>query len=92
MKRIALAAVLVTACAPVAPLPGVPSGKCSTAALSEFIGKPATVDLANQALKRAGASVARAIGPNEAVTMEYREGRLNIHLDANNLVDHFTCG
>jgi hypothetical protein len=92
MKQLAPLAFALVACAPQAPLSGVPAGKCSTARLGDFVGKPVTLGLADQALKRAGATVVRVIGPGQAVTMEYREERLNLHLDANSRVDHFTCG
>lgn len=92
MKALALIALTLVACVPQRPQSGVPSSKCSTVRLVKFIGQPATVALASQALKRARATVARAIGPGEVVTMDYRVDRLNIHLDANNRVGRFTCG
>ena len=92
MKLLALPALALVACAPQPPLSAAPSGKCSIVGLGKFIGKTSTVGLANEASKRAGASTARVIGPGQAVTMDYREDRLNIHIDANGRVDHFTCG
>ncbi|MBN8814790.1 MAG: hypothetical protein J0J06_05005 [Sphingomonas sp.] len=92
MKAFPLVALTLLACAPQPPLPG-PAGKaCSTARLGKLTGKVATVGLANEALKRSGATTSRAIGPGDAVTMDYRADRLNIHLDAKGNVDHFTCG
>lgn len=92
MIRILVMALPLMACAPqTPPSVGLP-GKCSVAGLKRFIGKPSTVALANAALKRANATTARVIGPDQAVTMDYREDRLNMHIDGKNRVTRFTCG
>jgi len=92
MKRLVLIGFLVTACAPVAPLPGPPQGRCATAALGNLVGRAATPMLVNRAQHRARASMARVLRPGQVVTMEYREGRLNVNVDAANRVKSFTCG
>ena len=92
MKKIALAALVVTSCAPATPLPGMPSGKCSTAALGNLMGRVATPALVSRARHRSGASAARILRPGQIVTMEYREGRLNVNVDSGNRVQNFTCG
>ena len=97
MKKIliaafALTALAVAACAPVAPLPGVPTGECSARGLGDLVGRYATSALVNRAKRRAGASVARVLRPGQVVTMEYLNGRLNVNVDGKNRVKSFTCG
>ncbi|MBS0478892.1 MAG: hypothetical protein JSR79_06285 [Proteobacteria bacterium] len=92
MKAVALVALTLAACAPQPPVSGPSRGKCSTAGLENLINKVATVALADEALKRSGATTSRAIGPGQAVTMDYRVDRLNIYLDAKGKVERFTCG
>ena len=40
----------------------------------------------------AGATVARTLKPNQAVTMEYRFDRLNLRVDAKDVVESVGCG
>ena len=92
MTRILLVAMPLMACTPQTPPSVEFPGKCSTARLKEFVGKPSTVGLADESLKRANAVTARVIGPGQAVTMDYRIDRLNIYLDGKGNVTRFTCG
>lgn len=57
-----------------------------------MVGQVATSALAEQAVKRATARTLRWIQPGSAVTMDYRFDRLDVHIDAANLVTKFTCG
>ena len=88
----ALTMFVVAACAPVAPLPGVPTGECSASGLGNLVGAVATPSLINRAKRRAGASVVRVLKPGQIVTMEYLNGRLNVNVDEKNRVKSFTCG
>ena len=88
----ALTMFVVAACAPVAPLPGVPTGECSAKGLENMVGRIATPSLISQAKRRSGASVARVLRPGQIVTMEYLNGRLNVNVDEKNRVKSFTCG
>ena len=42
--------------------------------------------------KDAGARMARVLKPGQMVTMEYAEGRLNIDVDARNVIINLRCG
>lgn len=77
-----------------APPPATIDGpeNCDAGAASALIGRPATSELAAEALRLTGARSVRWIQPGQAVTMDYRAGRLNIHLDSKNLTERFTCG
>ena len=97
MKKAVIVAVGLTmfaiaACAPVAPLPGVPTGECSANGLDNMVGRFATPSLIDRAKRRAGASVARVLRPGQIVTMEFMSGRLNVNVDEKNRVKSFTCG
>ena len=87
-----LIAFTIAACAPTAPLPGVPTGECSAKGLDDLVGRYATPALVDRAKRRAGASVARVLRPGQVVTMEYLNGRLNVNVDEKNRVKNFTCG
>ncbi|WP_296613208.1 I78 family peptidase inhibitor [Sphingomonas sp.] len=96
MNKILIAALglmfAVAACAPVAPLPGAPTGECSAKGLDNMIGRIATPSLIDRAKRRSGASVARVLRPGQIVTMEYLNGRLNVNVDGKNRVKTLTCG
>ena len=62
------------------------------AARANAIGKVATADVVEQARKDAGARMARVLKPGQMVTMEYAEGRLNIDVDAGNVITNLRCG
>lgn len=82
----------IAACAPVAPLPGAPTGQCSAKGLDSMVGRLATPSLIDRAKRRSGASVARVLRPGQIVTMEYLNGRLNVNVDEKNKVKSFNCG
>ncbi len=80
-------------CAPL-PGPGGPqaSEACSLERLPPLVGEPASVELAERAMRLSGARRLRWIRPGDAVTMDYIESRLNVRLDASNRVEAFDCG
>jgi hypothetical protein len=45
-----------------------------------------------QARSAAGADTARTLKPGETTTMEFNGNRLNIDVDANNMVTNVRCG
>ena len=94
MRIVILAALTAAACAP-AEAPGgagPASGQCDTARLGALAGRAFTDSLRTDALRRSGARTARVIRPGDAVTMDYRADRLNIHLTAAGRVERFACG
>jgi hypothetical protein len=66
--------------------------RCDASTLGHLVGRDATQALGAEALRRSGARALRWIRPGDAVTMDYREDRLNIHLDGRNRVERFACG
>ena len=93
----ALAAILLTACTAMSPpmsepTPTQPLGCDADAAKPDAIGKVATADVVDRARRDAGAQMARVLKPGQMVTMEYREGRLNIDVDEANVITNLRCG
>ena len=78
-----------------APLPvhGVTPGyRCDASGAQGLIAQQATQELGARALQLTGARTIRWIRLGDAVTMDYREDRLNISLDSRNRVERLTCG
>ena len=76
-----------------APAPAAPvSGQCNAEAARRHVGKVATASTVDAARRDAGANVARTLKPDQMVTMEYMEGRLNIDVDARNVITNVRCG
>ena len=93
-----LAGLLMTTigCAAVPPDQEVPDPgtgyTCNTEDLGDLVGRAASSELGTEALRRSGSRGLRWIRPGDAVTMDYRQDRLNIHLDGRNRVERFACG
>jgi hypothetical protein len=87
-------ALLLGACA-ASPSPrpiGSNDHVCKADGLGELVGKPGSSELAAQALRLSGAATLRWIQPGMAVTMDFRQDRLDLHLDDKNNVTRITCG
>lgn len=74
--------------------PAVPSlgSGCDAASVQDLIGQEATADLGAEIQQRTGAQSFRWLQPGQIVTMEFREDRVNVHLDAQNRVRSINCG
>ena len=101
MIRLALPLIALTlmGCARVAegepyPLPGSPpeATPCGSQHLAGFVGKKRTDTIAAQVAQVSGAKSIRWIKPGMAVTMDYREDRLNVRLDDKGKILSFNCG
>lgn len=67
------------------PMP--PIGACGAPELQGLVGQPATV---LETMKFG--TETRIIRPGMAVTMDYRENRLNIEIDRNEVISRVSCG
>ena len=99
MKRLLGPALLtaIAACTTVPtesepPADGIGAYRCNADGLQDLVGRPATQALGAEALRRSGSRALRWIRPGDAVTMDYREDRLNVRLDGQGRVEAFTCG
>lgn len=68
------------------------SDQCNAEAARGHVGKVATEATVDAARRDAGAKIARTLKPDQMVTMEYIEGRLNIDVDAANVIINVRCG
>lgn len=64
---------------------------CRPEAVEGLVGKVADAALVEKAVKDSGAKHARVVKPNMAVTMDFREDRLTIHVDAQNRIERIGC-
>lgn len=81
-------AALVAACEPVPvdPLPEKPSDECRASAYQGLIGQPRPVlDQMNFPIGT------RQIGPNDAVTADFRADRLNIEYGESGRIEKVSC-
>lgn len=82
-----------TAPAPDGDAAATPStASCNADAAGSALGQQATSEVLEKARTDAGAQAVRTLKPNQVVTMEYLEGRLNVMVDDNNVVTGVRCG
>lgn len=65
---------------------------CGVERLGSLFGRERAEALEAEALRLSGARRLRWIRPGDMVTMDFSAERLNIHLDAADRIEHFTCG
>ena len=94
MSRVALAAALLLGgCGPsLADMPPAPTGRCVAEPARGLLGQPYSAALARRVMKQSGARPQRAIRPGQAVTMDYRTDRVDVHVDRDNRITAITCG
>ncbi len=67
-------------------------GRCDASGADFTLGKPASVELLEQARKASGSQMARILTPHDVVTLEYRSERLNLNVDEQGKVTRVNCG
>jgi hypothetical protein len=82
-------AACVTPTDDVAPEPGY---RCNAQPVLNLIGREPSAELGADALARSNSRALRWIRPGDAVTMDYREDRLNINIDARGRIERIACG
>ena len=65
---------------------------CGAAGLGEYRGQTLTPDRLARITAAAGARAVRTIRPGDAMTMDYREDRLNVELDGDGRIVRLRCG
>ncbi|EMO9597481.1 hypothetical protein CJU13_26500 [Pseudomonas aeruginosa] len=70
----------------------VADGRCDANAVQAYVGKQASAAIVEEARRAAGAEVARALRPHDAVTMDYNPRRLNIDVDDTLVIKRLSCG
>jgi hypothetical protein len=94
LPYLAAAALGACASAPAAtPVHGVtPGHKCETAGTDQFIGQAATSETGTSIMRVSHAAVLRWAPPGTMLTMDFREDRVTVHLDAANAMTEIKCG
>lgn len=96
LSAIILPTVLVACSTTAAPPMSDPQppmqARCNHEPAQSLLGQPATPANVERARQLAGARIARVLKPGQMVTMEFIEGRLNIHVDAQNIITSLRCG
>ena len=103
MKRNFLIAILLfpalaacTATAPLLPAVAGPTvsgdGTCQADRVACAVGKHADEQVMKAVWKQSGSGLIRPIAPNQAVTHDLRRDRLNVHIDAGNVITQVDCG
>jgi hypothetical protein len=90
-----LAVLSCTACAstPSDPPAGTGSpGECRAEPAQQYIGRKAETQVVDAAKRASTSQQVRVIGPDDAVTLDYRPDRLNIRVDAGRTIVAITCG
>ena len=70
----------------------VAGGTCNADPAQSQVGKPASDANVQVAFKASGAKTMRSIKPGQAVTMDYREDRVNVYQDASGNIERISCG
>ncbi len=65
---------------------------CNADAVQDLIGREPTSELGADALIRSNSRALRWIRPGDAVTMDFRQDRLNINIGANGRIERINCG
>jgi hypothetical protein len=68
------------------------AGSCDASKAQILVGKARSKKLDAAALRLSGARLLRWIKPGTMVTMDFRQDRLNLHLDARGRVTKVACG
>lgn len=74
------------------PSPPAVTAECQAEAAQGHVGKVATSERIEAARRDARANTARTLKPGQMVTMEYLAGRLNVDVDARNVIIGVRCG
>ena len=89
-----MATLLTAGCAtaPAAEAEAGAGGKCDAARAQKLIGRAKSAKVRTEALRLSGAKTMRWISPDAMVTMDYREDRLNLRVDASGKIVKVDCG
>jgi hypothetical protein len=92
MMGFMLMAICATGPADAVPVYGGAGHQCDASKAQRLVGKTRSKKLGTDALRLSGARTLRWIKPGTMVTMDFREDRLNLHLDARGRVTKVICG
>jgi hypothetical protein len=67
-------------------------GRCDAVPVAWAVGQKADEQVMKKVWQQSGSGLIRPIAPGQAVTMDFREDRINVHLDADNTITRLDCG
>jgi hypothetical protein len=73
------------------PVPGPDDDKCNSRLAAQFVGQPYNDALLAKIKAAVGHDTIRVVRPNQPVTMDFREDRLNVDLNASDTVTRVHC-
>lgn len=86
------AAEQASAPAPAAAPEPPPIGSCDATQVQSLVGQALTDAVSEQARSDAGAKSVRVLKPGQMVSMEFNGERLNLEVDAKNVIASVRCG
>ncbi len=97
IRPVLSAAVLVLVAAACTTMPPPPMAQqtpdsCTTDPISWVIGQAATPEVVERAQFESRSRDVRVIEPGQAVTLDYRGDRLNLHVNQAGAIHQATCG
>jgi hypothetical protein len=99
MKLLALGAMLMTmGCSTVPPaeedipVRGETGRKCDASKAQKLVGRQSSKEVGAEVMRLSGAGALRWVPHDGVVTMDYREDRVNVHLDKGNRIVRIACG
>ena len=93
-----LGSLAIAGCSSLQPDPGRPgeraaaSGACHAEPVQWAIGEEATQQTMARVWRESHAGLIRPIAPDQAVTADFRQDRVNVELDADNRIVRIRCG
>jgi hypothetical protein len=98
-KGLAFVPLMAAACSTMAadePEPAVrgetPSYTCRAEGMDRFVGRDGTPETGAEILRASGAKTLRWLRPGMAVTMDFRNDRVNLRIASDNRVQSVSCG
>ena len=82
----------IAACAAVPPVPPQPPLQCVAGAAAWAIGKAPTEDVLAQVRVDTRSQVVSVIHPDDVITMDYSNARVNVKVNERNAIVGITCG
>lgn len=68
------------------------AGTCHADRVEWAVGQPATQEVMGRVWKESGSGLIRPIAPDQAVPGNHRPDRINVYIDADNIITRITCG
>ena len=74
------------------PIGPAPSGSCDVSALQNYVGSKVSEKLGSELSAKSGAQIFQWVPPRTPVTKDYRQERLRVSYDDNQMITRIACG